>query len=766
MNSSRPPPLYSSTNMSSFAFADPMSAKSSSFEDAVARLQHLSFRSNSALNPQSASLQTPSPYSDASPSKVYCTLDPPFTMSYPYLTQQLDRDTSPKPHSFEHSPASSTSSDQDYASGLSSRASTSRPSHGFEAFFGTRSRVVRLFNLPTSAESFLSAVFSPQNSAEYARGSIPIPATMWELREEYSDPNCDSIWAVFKTHEEACAALTLSGPAMSVTTALESDLEPFRKLKRFVPRSMAPTPSTSTLSSRPPLDLHHPQMLRASSSYSDLHRPPSASPNHLASKNGYTISTNPPNPRTSFRLGDWICTSPKCAAHNFGRNVNCIGCGYPRIDSGMMPPQNQTSSSQAARAVPSPRFSSMQGNVTYYSSGPPTAQQQQQHHQQSQQPAPPSFSDAGSQPCFPPSGSTPQNSAPPKAAHPLLTPSGRTFAVGGRVQNISSDPLSPCIMYWPDNEPFPEQGQIRPSGLTGIPPPIMNTGNRGPISHQPGDWICKKCNYLNWRRRKVCQTCLPYAEGNGDSISAAVQAERIALLTSVLAQTQRSTIGVVPPAAPEAAAAQSLRSHSMTPPQVQRRFVDVSPPQTMRTIQRPVHRSQSHFQLGGQYATSSSQYTNATPIYQTSGHRQPSPIYSTGPSLSRAPSSPPEPVPEASHLLPSFFQDVQDQADLLHSPSLSPTATTASSTDLSLEDYDSLVASTAMLGLGPAIQTASSTISSTDNIWKLDGDESKSLSAFPLPNQDELLGGSRKTSREQLRAQDTGAFNSIYNIRN
>jgi hypothetical protein len=55
-----------------------------------------------------------------------------------------------------------------------------------------------------------------------------------------------------------------------------------------------------------------------------------------------------------------------------------------------------------------------------------------------------------------------------RSAHPLLTPSGRAFAIGGKVQNISSDPLSPCIMYWPDNEPIPEQGQIRPSGLVGV----------------------------------------------------------------------------------------------------------------------------------------------------------------------------------------------------------------------------------------------------------------------------------------------------------
>ena len=97
-------------------------------------------------------------------------------------------------------------------------------------------------------------------------------------------------------------------------------------------------------------------------------------------------------------------------------------------------------------------------------------------------------------------------------------------------------------MYWPDNEPFPERGQIRPpwpggvgtgaggagtgaahglgpqsvvagpaanggigGGLDpgsarnmaiGVMPPILNTGNKGPIEQQPGDWVCRKCNYL------------------------------------------------------------------------------------------------------------------------------------------------------------------------------------------------------------------------------------------------------------------------------
>jgi hypothetical protein len=59
--------------------------------------------------------------------------------------------------------------------------------------------------------------------------------------------------------------------------------------------------------------------------------------------------------------------------------------------------------------------------------------------------------------------------SPPQRVPHILTPSGRAFSVGGRVQDVSTDPLSPCIIFWPDNEPFPEQSQIRPSILVGMP---------------------------------------------------------------------------------------------------------------------------------------------------------------------------------------------------------------------------------------------------------------------------------------------------------
>lgn len=53
---------------------------------------------------------------------------------------------------------------------------------------------------------------------------------------------------------------------------------------------------------------------------------------------------------------------------------------------------------------------------------------------------------------------------PRTPTYPLLTPSGHALSAGGRVRNISVDPTYPCVMYWPENEPLPEQGQIRPSG--------------------------------------------------------------------------------------------------------------------------------------------------------------------------------------------------------------------------------------------------------------------------------------------------------------
>lgn len=135
-------------------------------------------------------------------------------------------------------------------------------------------------------------------------------------------------------------------------------------------------------------------------------------------------------------------------------------------------------------------------------------------------------------------------------------------------------------MFWPDNEPLPLPSQIRPPFAPGQHPPIMNTGNRGPVEHQPGDWYCGKCSYMvstvegiwNGALIRVCVIELEEAQGLpdlfpfcgrqwyasslplldllrlmrcplADGVSAAVQAERI----NALMQLAGSTLATLQP---------------------------------------------------------------------------------------------------------------------------------------------------------------------------------------------------------------------------
>jgi len=197
----------------------------------------------------------------------------------------------------------------------------------------------------------------------------------------------------------------------------------------------------------------------------------------------YTLSSNPPNPRsqsTLFRQGDWLCPHAHCNVHNFSRNVACISCGSPR------PPH-------VSQLPPTPAPPPHIPPFAHWQQQPQQQQQQQQAHSHQSSPrftSPPisptvQLSLAQQSPAL---AVVQQMAASAPKGQSLLTPSGRSFSVGGKVQNISNDPLSPCILFWPDNEPFPEQGQIRPPMTGGVQPPILNTGNKGPIEHQ----VCER----------------------------------------------------------------------------------------------------------------------------------------------------------------------------------------------------------------------------------------------------------------------------------
>ncbi|TFK48337.1 hypothetical protein OE88DRAFT_1664860 [Heliocybe sulcata] len=622
-------------------------------------------------------------------------------------------------------------SDETPASGrsvLMHKSDTTRaPNTAYESFVTECSRVVRIFNLPPAAPSFLSAVFgaSFDGTEQYGMCLTP-PVSMWCIREGYSGPRPDeedSVWAVFRTHDEAVAALVLDGAVLSVAPALEHELLPFQKLQRFdlsgptasmhvlsAPTLHIPPSPATSLPSLSPTRTTRPTPLRTSVSTNDMHtrvmhdatRFPQD--DHHPMPGSYTLSSNPPAARANFRMGDWMCPSPNCAVHNFQRNLSCIGCGSARPVNGYSPPEplSPTAWSAQNRLCPSPRFM-----------GP-----QSFHPGMSQPPLSPLQSTSApldlsrlirSQP----SPHAPLGSKPP--SYPVLTPSGRALAVGGKVQNVSTDPFAPCLMWWPDNEPLPEQSQIRPSTLTGLQfqhPPILNTGNRGPIEHQPGDWVCGKCSYLNWRRRKVCQTCFPYAEGNGDSISAAVQAERIALLASVIAkETQATPTQLSPPAMPSHGAPMHP-AHAIGPHPSQSRstlFIDISP---------ELRGTQSRIDLP---SDDTSMCMGSRTIYQTSGHPQASPPSSANSARLSFPirQAPAPSVP----LLPSFLHDI------VRSPSLSPASTSSA---FSLEDPDesfSLNGHAQPRQDRKLVNKGSFSSLGGGSIWRLDGEESKALSS-------------------------------------
>jgi len=276
-------------------------------------------------------------------------------------------------------------------------------------------------------------------------------------------------------------------------------------------------------------------------------------------------------------------------------------------------------------------------------------------------------------------------------------------------------------MYWPDNEPLPEKGQIRPFGSAVIQyPPIINTGNKGAAEKQPGDWVCLKCNYLNWRRRKVCQTCYPYAEGNGDSISQAVQAERIALLTNVLNQVE-------PSLQPIQSQLQGPQRRMSAPIRGSNAFGPQAFGQQQQQPQNPVVRQSTRSQsTGAQYQLPHpGQFQReASPIYQTPTFH-PHPL-SREVSPSRTPALAPAPEEDVS-LLPSFLQDIVQSSSPVHG---SPT-TSSSSAELSFDEYDSgfeLSDGEPVKVYGRSGQSsATSSGVNLASIWRMDGEESKTF---------------------------------------
>ncbi|KAI0946079.1 hypothetical protein AcV7_010147 [Taiwanofungus camphoratus] len=524
---------------------------------------------------------------------------------------------------------------------------------------------------------------APSSTCRHASAEHPV--AMRGSDSERAERGDDGLWAL---HQEACAGLALSCPSFCVASDFQAPekARPFRldEADGGFACSGADWQWKGQHSGRQRFEIA-------------MHGLDGAAGVFDGAGGAYTISSNPPKAKTSFRIGDWICTVPNCAAHNFGRNATCIRCGQPRSEGGRscLSLEMAALDGRQVKTV-SPRFSADRlGRGQGAESGVPGLLSSRAYS------AP-----VCSVPRISPLPQTQtQTQTPvagskgPRASYPLLTPSGRALSVGGRVQNISQDAMAPCMMYWPDNEGLPEQGQIRPLGCAVLSyPPIVNTGNKGAAEKQPGDWVCEKCHYLNWRRRKVCQTCYPYAEGNGDSISAAVQAERIALLANVLAAQADGL-----PRAPDA-------FQSVAPAAFQ-------PLAPARPLVRPALDTTLPWLNAGHSSPRADSATS--PIYES-----PARVPFAPSSFAQAPPATPAPTPTAT-LLPSFLQDI------VQPPSLSPT-TSASSAELSLEEYhDAAAVPRGVCGAAQVYSPGTSAFGlEGGSIWKFDGEETRSLAAI------------------------------------
>ena len=227
------------------------------------------------------------------------------------------------------------------------------------------------------------------------------------------------------------------------------------------------------------------------------------------------------------------------------------------------------------------------------------------------------------------------------------------------------------------------------------------------------------------------------AEGNGDSISATVQAERITLLANVLSRTSSAVNSTPPPNQLSSTLSSPLSTPSPHP---------ILPP--VGGIERQLRSYASQDQLGQEKA----QYDFEAlmdPIYQTSG-KLPS---ANGPrsshhamqplrlEQSRSPAvatfgqpAPPFQIQNESKLLPSFLQEI------IHSPSLSPTTSSASCSSVFDGPHYTYSSNTSLnaspdssVGRVPGnVEDRRRRVYAGSNgsdlsIWRLDGEETRSI---------------------------------------
>ncbi|GAA5934737.1 hypothetical protein JCM1841_006217 [Sporobolomyces salmonicolor] len=126
----------------------------------------------------------------------------------------------------------------------------------------------------------------------------------------------------------------------------------------------------------------------------------------------------------------------------------------------------------------------------------------------------------------------------PFAPRPSYVAPGPESSAPTRCPTLSLEEVSRIAALHNGRIPTSQQmAPPMPPPADGLPPLIVNTGNQGPMVVQVGDWRCGTCSFVNWRRRKICMRCFPFANDVGSAFAA--QNQRAAYLAGApMAQQQ------------------------------------------------------------------------------------------------------------------------------------------------------------------------------------------------------------------------------------
>lgn len=170
-------------------------------------------------------------------------------------------------------------------------------------------------------------------------------------------------------------------------------------------------------------------------------------------------------------------------------------------------------------------------------------------------------------------------------------------------------------------------------------PPIVNTGNNGPMCVQPGDWVCSKCGFVNWRRRRVCMRCYPLADQNNEMSRSIVNGAAVAAQLAAGMEPSADLVASLTKRMTPTNGSQIPLYHNNSTPTPTPTKSTTEYDALSYSFQNVSVSDHQHQQWNPHFQTSFGQTINNRPFYSVQPSPVHSPLISTKPSFESSPQS-------------------------------------------------------------------------------------------------------------------------------